>query len=98
MRPHTERPDEAIDLQRLLKNGLWGYNFCSRWAAAHLGGVLAANTVLPVVGIPIKAFALDAMDALLSTVQMPPNPCCIYCNDGAKNVAISEISRFPMSN
>ena len=57
--------------------------------AAHLGGVLAANTVLPVVGIPIKASALDGMDALLSTVQMPPGiPVASIAIDGAKNAAI----------
>ena len=41
-------------------------------AAAHLGGVVAAHTILPVVGVPIDSSALKGMDALLSTVQMPP--------------------------
>src|SRR3954451_23485278 len=41
-------------------------------AAAHLGGVVAAHTILPVIGVPIDSSALNGMDALLSTVQMPP--------------------------
>jgi phosphoribosylamine--glycine ligase len=41
-------------------------------AAAHLGGVVAAHTILPVIGVPIDSSALKGMDALLSTVQMPP--------------------------
>ena len=51
--------------------------------------MLAANTVLPVVGIPIKASSLDGMDALLSTVQMPPGiPVASIAIDGARNAAI----------
>ena len=57
--------------------------------AAHLAGALAARTVLPVIGIPVKASALDGMDALLSTVQMPPGlPVATVAIDGAANAAI----------
>ena len=54
--------------------------------AAHLGGVLAAHTVLPVIGLPLKSAALDGMDALLSTVQMPPGvPVATVGIDAAAN-------------
>ena len=58
-------------------------------AAAHLGGVVAAYTTLPVIGVPINATALNGMDALLSTVQMPSGiPVAAMAIDGAKNAAI----------
>ena len=58
-------------------------------AAAHLGGVVAAYTTLPVIGVPINATALNGMDALLSTVQIPSGiPVAAMAIDGAKNAAI----------
>jgi 5-(carboxyamino)imidazole ribonucleotide mutase len=57
--------------------------------AAHLAGFLAANTVLPVIGIPVKASELDGMDALLATIQMPPGvPVATVTINGAKNAAL----------
>ncbi len=59
--------------------------------AAHLAGVLAAHTTLPVIGVPIDAGALNGLDALLSTVQMPPGvpvACMGIGKAGAKNAAI----------
>lgn len=57
--------------------------------AAHLAGVLAAHTTLPVIGIPIKSSTLDGLDALLSTVQMPKGiPVATVAIDGADNAAI----------
>ena len=57
--------------------------------AAHLGGVLAAYTTLPIIGVPIKSSTLDGMDALLSTVQMPSGiPVASVAIDGAANAAI----------
>lgn len=56
--------------------------------AAHLAGVLAAHTTLPVIGVPIKSGALNGVDALYSTVQMPPGiPVATVGIDGAKNAA-----------
>jgi len=56
--------------------------------AAHLAGVLAAHTTLPVIGVPIKSGALNGVDALYSTVQMPPGvPVATVGVDGAKNAA-----------
>jgi len=57
--------------------------------AAHLAGVLAAHTTLPVVGVPLKSGALEGVDALYSTVQMPPGiPVATVGIDGTKNAAI----------
>ncbi len=57
--------------------------------AAHLAGVLAAHTCLPVIGIPVKSSTLDGLDALLATVQMPAGiPVATVAIDGAENAAI----------
>lgn len=57
--------------------------------AAHLGGFIAAHTTLPVIGIPLKSSALDGMDALLATVQMPSGiPVATVAIDGCANAAI----------
>ncbi len=57
--------------------------------AAHLAGSLAAKTTLPIIGIPVKSSTLDGLDALLSTVQMPPGiPVATVAIDGAKNAAL----------
>lgn len=57
--------------------------------AAHLAGAIAANTVLPVIGVPVKSSALDGLDALLSTVQMPSGvPVATVAIDGADNAAL----------
>ena len=57
--------------------------------AAHLGGAIAANTTLPVIGIPIKSGNLGGIDALLSTVQMPSGiPVATVAIDGAVNAAL----------
>lgn len=57
--------------------------------AAHLAGVIAAYTTLPVIGIPIKSSTLDGLDSLLSTVQMPPGiPVATVAIDGSENAAL----------
>lgn len=57
--------------------------------AAHLAGAVAANTILPVIGVPVKSSALDGLDALLSTVQMPSGiPVATVAIDGSVNAAI----------
>ena len=57
--------------------------------AAHLAGAFAANTTLPVIGIPMKGGAMDGMDALLATVQMPSGiPVATVALNGAKNAAV----------
>ena len=70
------------------KNG-FGVIICAAGMAAHLAGAVAANTTLPVIGIPMKGGALDGLDALLSTVQMPSGiPVAAVALNGAKNAAI----------
>lgn len=66
--------------------------------AAHLAGAMAANTVLPVIGLPIKSSNLDGMDALLSTVQMPSGiPVATVAIDGAVNAALLSIQMLALS-
>lgn len=68
-------------------------------AAAHLGGVIASYTTLPVIGVPINATPLNGMDALLSTVQMPSGiPVASMAINGAKNAAIFAAQIFAVSN
>ena len=67
-------------------------------AAAHLGGVIASYTTLPVIGVPINATPLNGMDALLSTVQMPSGiPVATMAMNGAKNAAIFAVQIFAVS-
>lgn len=92
-------PVEAIEFaQNAEKNG-FGVLISAAGKAAHLGGVIAANTVLPVIGIPIKASALEGVDALLSTVQMPPGiPVASVAIDGAKNAAILAVEMLAIED
>lgn len=70
------------------KNGI-GIIIAAAGKSAHLAGAIAANTTLPVIGIPIKSSTLDGLDALLSTVQMPSGvPVATVAIDGAQNAAI----------
>ena len=67
--------------------------------AAHLAGAIAANTVLPVIGIPIKSSTLDGLDALLSTVQMPSGmPVATVAIDGAANAALLAIQMLAIND
>lgn len=67
--------------------------------AAHLAGVLAAHTTLPVVGIPVKSSTLDGLDALLATVQMPSGiPVATVAIDGAENAAILAAQMLALSD
>lgn len=67
----------------------FGVLVCAAGMAAHLAGAIAANTTLPVIGIPMKGGAADGLDALLATVQMPSGiPVATVALNGAKNAAI----------
>ncbi len=73
------------------KNG-FGVIIAAAGMAAHLAGAIAANTTLPVIGIPVKSANLDGMDALLSTVQMPTGiPVATVAINGAANAALLAI-------
>lgn len=67
--------------------------------AAHLGGVLAAYTTIPVIGLPIKSSTLDGLDSLLSIVQMPPGiPVATVAIDGAENAGILAVQILALGN
>lgn len=92
-------PEEAIAFAKGAEENGFGVIISAAGKAAHLGGVLAANTVLPVIGIPIKASALEGVDALLSTVQMPPGiPVAAVAIDGARNAAILAVQMLAISD
>ena len=82
-------PKEACAFAENARANGFGVIIAAAGKAAHLAGVLAAHTTLPVIGIPIKASALDGLDALLSIVQMPRGvPVATVAIDGAENAAI----------
>ena len=82
-------PDSAAEFSRTARAQGFGVILAAAGKAAHLAGVLAAHTTLPVIGIPIKSSALDGLDALLATVQMPGGiPVATVAIDGAQNAAI----------
>lgn len=82
-------PEEAISFAKNAEANGFGVLISAAGKAAHLGGVLAANTILPVIGLPVKSSELDGMDALLSTVQMPPGvPVATVAINGAQNAAL----------
>ncbi len=82
-------PDAARDFALHARENGFGAIIAAAGKAAHLAGALAANTTLPVIGIPLKSSALDGVDALLSTVQMPSGiPVATVAIDGAVNAAL----------
>ncbi|MEG1761057.1 MAG: 5-(carboxyamino)imidazole ribonucleotide mutase, partial [Hydrogenoanaerobacterium sp.] len=82
-------PKEACAFASAARTNGFGVIIAAAGKAAHLAGVMAAHTTLPVIGIPIKASVLDGLDALLSTVQMPSGiPVATVAIDGAENAAI----------
>lgn len=82
-------PNEAASFATLARDNGFEVIIAAAGKAAHLAGVLAAYTTLPVIGIPMKSSALEGLDALLSTVQMPPGvPVATVAIDGAENAAI----------
>lgn len=85
-------PDRAAEFAKSAKDEGFGVIIAAAGMAAHLGGVLAAHTTLPIVGIPVKAAALEGMDALLSTVMMPPGvPVASVGINAAVNAALFAI-------
>lgn len=82
-------PAKAADFASNARGSGFGVIIAAAGKAAHLAGVVAAHTTLPVIGIPVKSSALDGLDALLSTVQMPAGiPVASVAIDGADNAAI----------
>ncbi len=82
-------PEQARDFSVNARKNGFGVILAAAGMAAHLAGAVAANTTLPVIGIPCKSSNLDGMDALLSTVQMPPGiPVATVAINGAVNAAL----------
>ena len=82
-------PEEAREFSLNARKNGYGAIICAAGKAAHLAGAIAANTTIPVIGIPIKSSTLDGLDALLSTVQMPSGiPVATVAIDGAQNAAL----------
>ena len=82
-------PEAAADFAKSARDEGYGVILCAAGMAAHLAGAFAANTTLPVVGIPMKGGAMDGLDALLATVQMPSGiPVATVAINGAKNAAV----------
>jgi len=82
-------PAQVAEFSKNARRNGFGVIICAAGMAAHLAGAVAANTTLPVIGIPIKGGALDGLDALLATVQMPGGiPVATVALNGAKNAAV----------
>ena len=82
-------PEEARDFAVNARNNGFGVLIAAAGMAAHLAGAIAANTTLPVIGIPCKGPCFDGMDALLSTVMMPSGiPVATVAVNGGVNAAL----------
>ena len=82
-------PEASAKFSKEAEANGFGAIIAAAGKAAHLAGAIAANTVLPVIGVPVKSSTLDGLDALLSTVQMPSGmPVATVAIDGAENAAI----------
>ena len=85
-------PEAARQFALGARDAGFGAIIAAAGKAAHLAGAMAANTTLPVIGIPVKSSTLDGLDALLSTVQMPAGmPVATVAIDGAANAALLAI-------
>lgn len=92
-------PEEARDFSVNARDNGFGCIIAAAGMAAHLAGAIAANTTLPVIGIPMKSKYLDGIDALLSTVQMPSGiPVATVAIDGAVNAALLSIEILAVSD
>ena len=85
-------PEKAIEFSKNAEKNGFGVIIAAAGMAAHLAGVVAANTILPVIGIPCKSHNLEGIDALLSTVQMPSGiPVATVAINGGVNAALLSI-------
>ncbi len=92
-------PDEASAFSSCAKENGFGVIIAAAGMAAHLAGVLASKTTLPVIGIPCKSTNLDGLDALLATVQMPSGiPVATVAIDGAANAALLSAEILALSD
>ena len=92
-------PEQAAEFSRTAREKGFGAIIAAAGKAAHLAGAIAANTTLPVIGIPVKSSTLDGLDALLSTVQMPTGiPVATVAIDGAANAALLAVEILAVSD
>lgn len=92
-------PEAASTFARGAKDAGYGAIIAAAGKAAHLAGAMAANTLLPVIGVPVKSSTLDGLDALLSTVQMPPGmPVATVGIDAAVNAALLAAQMLALSD
>lgn len=92
-------PKEAGEFARNARANGFGAIIAAAGMAAHLAGAIAANTTLPVIGIPVKSSNLDGIDALLSTVQMPSGiPVATVAINGAVNAALLSIQMLAIED
>ena len=92
-------PDEAIAFAKSAKENGFGVIIGAAGMAAHLAGVIAGNTVLPVIGLPCKSPCFDGMDALLSTVMMPSGiPVATVAVNGGVNAGLLAIEMLAISD
>ena len=92
-------PALASEFAAKAQDNGFGVIICAAGMAAHLAGVIAGHTTLPVIGIPCKGPCFDGMDALLATVQMPSGiPVATVAVNGAKNAAILAIQMLALSD
>lgn len=92
-------PEAAAEFSRTAEENGFGVVIAAAGMAAHLAGAVAANTTLPVIGIPVKGGAMDGLDALLATVQMPSGiPVATVALNGAKNAAVLAAQMLALSD
>lgn len=92
-------PAQAAEFSSKAKENGFGVIIAAAGKAAHLAGVLAAHTTIPVIGIPVKSSTLDGLDALLATVQMPKGiPVATVAIDGADNAALLAVQMLALSD
>lgn len=92
-------PEQARSFALNARENGFGAIIAAAGKAAHLAGAIAANTTLPVIGIPVKSSTLDGLDALLSTVQMPSGiPVATVAIDGAANAALLAVQILSVSD
>ncbi len=92
-------PEAVRDFALAARERGFGAIIAAAGKAAHLAGAVAANTTLPVIGIPVKSSTLDGLDALLATVQMPSGmPVATVAIDGAANAALLAVQMLALSD
>lgn len=92
-------PAEACEFASNAKADGFGAIICAAGMAAHLAGVVAGHTTLPVIGIPMKSSVLEGMDALLATVMMPPGvPVATVGINCAKNAAVLAVQMLAIAD